>query len=122
VKRKIKRGTVFSNKKHICKIIYLGRQVISKRFRFHGQSRFDLYNNRENSFTMTAKSTRYRRSPFFPFLSRLVSHWYARFGVEGDSGKEMRVGGGRGGGFGKSECVGIFIGVAGTPRGWYEIA
>jgi len=32
--------------------------------------------------------TPYRRSPFFLFPSRLVSHWYARFGVEGDSRKE----------------------------------
>jgi len=33
------------------------------------------------------KSTRYQHTTFFPFLSRFLSHWYARFGVSGDSSR-----------------------------------
>lgn len=58
---------------------------------------------------MTAKFTGkiYRLSAFsaLPLSARLASHWYARFGV-------CRGGGWLAGGFGKSGCVGTFIGVA----------
>lgn len=89
--------------------------MVSKRFKFHGQSRFDLYSNRENSVHNDSKIHEIpaRRSTSFPFLSRFLSHWYARFGVSGDSSR---------GGFGKSGCVGTFIGVAEASRGRREIA